>query len=640
MKKCKNHLKGYSLAELVLAIGIFAAISSMLVLLVVDATRTLENTRDRAKASQLTQDIYSSLKLIKSKTWYDLAIHTNEGPKHVEFLSGQYSIVDGETGQNGLTYSFTIDEVQRDIDRNIVDTGGLNDPHTRLINISVSWVDRIGKIHTITPQMYLNDWNTNSIVWTTQEDFDTGIYTETMSEMYEDGEVRLFSMKYSDWCSPTLSLSQHNLTRSGVASALFTIGDYVYMGTGENASGDAFAKVSIIGEPPKLEELGTYNGYKVYDVFGLNGYSLLATDSNSAELVILDISSASGIYTVFTTLDLPNPKTKQKYVYVYEDTGYITHDNNITLFNLTTLQQGVAPQILTTLNIGASGSAISDIYVDAEYIYVTLQNSTSDFFILENTPPYSLLGQIDIGSMNVTSLFISEDLTRAYIGTENNIGNEFFILDITNKNTTYPVVISADLGGTSVKALVSADGRVMIGGDNGQEYTVYVVEDELNMYQCGGLEIDSGINMLTLVKKDPALYTYILTGDSLKELQIIKGGPGGGGPEGEGYVEAGEYLSKIYDSGTQTSIYYVLSLTTEIPTKTSLQIQLRTSNDSSMTGSTWMGPDGTSNTSYGASGVYELPTSLYGRYFQYKAVFSSDTINTPLLKELIVNYEK
>ncbi len=179
----------------------------------------------------------------------------------------------------------------------------------------------------------------------------------------------------------------------------------------------------------------------------------------------------------------------------------------------------------------------------------------------------------------------------------------------------------------------------MIGGLGGQEYTVYDITDELNAYKCGGLEVDTGINMITLVKKSISLYTYILTGNSNAELQIIKGGPGGGGPDGEGYVEAGEYLSEIHDSVSDSSVYYILSLDADIPTGTSLKIQFRASSDPTMAGSTWVGPDGTSNTYYDSAGVFTLPT-LAGRYLQYKVIFSSDTINTPLLKELVINYEK
>ena len=640
MKISKKKLKGYSLAELVLAIGIFAIISSMLVFLVIDATRTLENTRTRSKASQLTQEVYTSLILVKSQGWYNIAKYTNDGIKHLEYADGTYNILDGETVQDNLTYSFTIEEVQRDTQRNLVTEGGTNDPHTRLISIYISWVDRIGKVHTINPQMYVNDWNTHSIVWTTQAEFDTGVFTETMSELIDDGEVRLFSMKYSDWCNPTLSLSAHDLTRSGVASALFTINDYVYMGTGGNQSGPAFSKVSVIGDPPVVSELGLYDGHKVYDVFGLNGYAIIGTDTNAKELVVLDISSPDNIYTEFTYLDLPNPGTKQKYVYVYENLGYITHDANITIFRVDNLQLNVTPTVVQTINVGGSNAVISDIYVDSQYIYVTTQGVTSDFYILQNSAPYSVLGQIDLGLLNASSLFISEDLNRAYIGTLNNTGNEFFILDISNKSGTYTVINSQDLGGMSVTALVSADKRVMIGGvSSGEEYVVYNISDEIHPFKCGGLNIDAGINMITLVTKEPNLYTYVLTRDSYKELQIIKGGPGGGGPDGEGYVEAGEYLSEIHDSASESSEYYILSLEADIPTGTSLKIQFRVSSDPTMTGSSWVGPDGTSNTYYDTAGVYTLPL-LAGRYLQYKVIFSSDTINTPLLKELIINYEK
>ncbi len=640
MKRSKNKLKGYSLTELVLAIGIFAIISSMLIFLVVDATRTLENTRTRSKASQLTQEIYTSLILIKSQGWYNIAKYTNDGSKHLQYADGTYNILDGEEVRDNLTYSFTIEEVQRDINRNLVTEGGSNDPHTRLITMNISWVDRIGKVHTINPKMYVNDWNTHSIVWTTQAEFDTGVFTETMSELIGDGEVRLFSMKYSDWCNPTLSLSAHDLTRSGIASALFTINDYVYMGTGGNQSGPAFSKVSVIGEPPVVSELGLYDGHKVYDVFGLNGYALIGTDTNAKELVVLDISSPDNIYTEFTYLDLPNPKTKQKYVYVYGNLGYITHDANITIFRVDNLQLNVTPTVVQTVNVGGIDAVISDLYVDSQYIYVTTQGVTSDFYILQNSAPYSILGQADLGLLNASSLFISENLSRAYIGTLNNTGNEFFILDISNKSGTYTVINSQDLGGMSVAALVSADERVMIGGvTSGEEYTVYNISDELHPFECGGLNIDAGINMITLVKKEVNLYTYVLTRDSYKELQIIKGGPGGGGPDGEGYVEAGEYLSEIHDSVSDSSEYYILSLDADIPTGTSLKVQLRTSGDPTMTGSIWIGPDGTSNTYYDSAGVFTLPT-LTGRYLQYKVIFTSDTINTPLLKELVINYEK
>lgn len=71
-----------------------------------------------------------------------------------------------------------------------------------------------------------------------------------------------------------------------------------------------------------------------------------------------------------------------------------------------------------------------------------------------------------------------------------------------------------------------------------------------------------------------------------------------------------------------------------------MQIQVRISDNPTMSGVQWQGPDGTSSSYYSTSGTYALPTGTKGRYFQYKADFEGDTINTPLLEELIVSYEK
>ncbi len=644
MKKYKNNLKGYSLAELVLAIGIFAAISSMLVLLVVDATRTLENTRDRAKASQLTQNIYSSLKLIKSKTWYELAIHTNDGPKHVEYISGEYVILDGEISQEELTYSFTINEVQRDINRQLVDIGGTTDPHTRLINIIVSWVDRIGKVHTINPKMYVNDWNTNSITWTTQLEFDTGIFTDTMSINEEGGEVSLQTMLYSDWCNPSPPNPENNyeLPGNGVPKTISTFNDTVIMGSGDNASGDPFIKVlateNLDTNMPVVSDQQFFETtYKTNDIFLLDDTTaLLGTDTNNSEVLILELNSSINQIGYF---DIPT-NTDANAISGYEDRGFVTAGNSLISFDIATILGSSSQPILETVSLGglANKTTATDIYIDEQYIYLTLSEHDNEFMIYQHTPNISFVGQANLGDLNATALFISEDKTKAFIGTENSSTlDEFYILDISNKSNI-SFIASRDLQGMSVNALVSIDDRVMIGGVGGQEYQVLDIENLQTPLTCGSLTLGVSINDISLVQTENSNYTYVLTTDGY--LQFIRGGKGGGGIGGDGYIESGEYLSEIYDSGSTTSVYYVLSLIADIPTGTFLKTQLRASNDASMIGSTWVGPDGTLNTYFDSSGVSYLPTSIYGRYFQYKTSFTSDTINTPLLKELIVNYEK
>lgn len=635
MEYFNKKLKGFSLAELVLAIGIFATISSMLVLIVVDSTRTLENTNIRSKATNLTQEIYNALIILKTEAWYNVARHTAQGPKHLLYDSGQYQIVDGEITQDTLSYYFTIDNVFRDINRNIVLSDGILDPHSRVISINISWQDRIGKTHTVNPKMYINDWNTNSIVWTTQDDFDSGAFTNTMSQSITDGEVRLLSMKYADWCNPSLSLSAFDLPQQGVAKTISTSGDKIYMGTGGNASGISFMDATVVGEPPVVTSGGLFDGYKTNDVFGLNGNALIATDTNSEEVVIIDLNTQP--YTKVGYFDTTGPQNATS-VYSINNIGFVTHANNLTLFDLSS-KSGLRPQIRTT-TVGTSTSLVTDMYVDENYVYLTVTNNQYEFLIYQYSPTLQLIGQGGIGTPSPTALFISEDKNRAYIGTSTNTDKEFFVLDISTKNTTYPTVVSYELGLLSVTSVIAVENRAIVGGYGGQEYVVLDIENETIPIQCGGLEIDTGINAMTLARQDPNVYTYILTGDANLELKIIRGGPGGGGPDGNGYLAYGEYVSEIYDTTSLTSEYYILSMNATIPTSTSLELQIRVSNNSDMSSSIWIGPDGTSDTYFSTTDIYDLPPFLIGRYFQYKAIFKSDTVQTPLLEELIINYEK
>jgi hypothetical protein len=636
MRDFRKNLKGYSLVELVLAIGIFAIISSMLVLLVVDATRTLDNTRTRARATHLTQEVSSALIMMKNQSWYQVARHTDKGEKYLEFMDGDYQILDGQGEQGELTYSFTITRAMRE-NGVIVASGGSLDPHTRLVSISVSWRDRLGREHNINPKIYINDWNTHSFISTTQEDFDLGLYTDI--ESITDGAIRLKEMEYADWCRPTLSMATYDLPRNGIATSISAYGQTVLMGTGGNASGLPFIKATVTEDPPGITVDESFSSQdKVNDVFLLDeNYALLATDTGSKEVIILDLNPSVQEVGLF---NIPI-QTRATTVYAYENKGFVTERNNLIIFDLTS-PLGSRPQ-LASISLGglANKTMATDIYVDEQYIYLTLDEHTQKFAIYQHSPTLQLVGQINLGDMGATALFISEDTTRAYVGTKDNAAHEFFILDITNKSS--PTLInSMDLGGISVRALISMDNRVMIGGTGGEEYKVIDITDENNLVQCGSLNIDTGINDIALVKTALNNYSYILTGNSNDELQIIRGGTGGGGADGLGYLPYGEYLSTIFDSQSEDSEYYIISITGSIPEGTSSKLQIRVGNNPDLSSTEWLGPDGTSSTYYESAGVFDLPPGLRGRYAQYKITLESDLNKefTPLIEEIVINYEK
>ena len=78
MNKLRRKVKGFSLAELILAIGIFASASTMLVSLVIESTKTLGNIYTRAQATQLVEEDYNSILLLKEDAWFNIARYTEE----------------------------------------------------------------------------------------------------------------------------------------------------------------------------------------------------------------------------------------------------------------------------------------------------------------------------------------------------------------------------------------------------------------------------------------------------------------------------------------------------------------------------------------------------------------------------------
>ncbi len=642
MNNKKKKLEGFSLAEIVLSIGLFAVMSSFLIFLMVDATRAYENIAKRTNAANLTKDIYSALKFVKSEEWFKISKETGGGEKHLEFVDGTYNITNGPGLQNSLNYFFTVSHTYRDNLGQIVTEGGTLDPHTRTIDINIQWRDRLGKLYTLTPKLFLNDWNINSVVFTSKADFDLGTYTDTLAQETYGGEVRLAPQRYFDWCRPSLSTYAFDLPGQGVAKTISSNGNTIYMGTGDNASGLSFVKATVT-EDVNGEPLVTINGSvdlgKTNDIQALtNGYVLVGSDTNSKEVSI--ISTQTTPFQEVGWYDLSGNVDGQ-HVAGYGNIGFVSYRNNVTLFDIT--EKTGSRSTLRSVSVGGGGALVTDLYVDESFMYVTVSGDTYNLKVYTYSPTITLIGKANLGSVTPTALFVSLDKNRAYVGTSANAGHEFYVLDISNKYTQYPLIFSYELGTLSVRSITAVEDRAMIGGEGGYgnpDYIVLDISTGTSATQCGQLSISTSINSMDLVILGEHLYTYVLTADSANELKVIEGGNGGGGEDGYGYLPSGQYLSRILDTTSETATFYTLTLETEIPTGSELRIQLRTSSSITMNDSTWVGPDNTSGTYYSTSGIYYLTTPLHGRYFQYKADFISNTDTTPLLKELSISYEK
>jgi hypothetical protein len=634
--------KGFSLAELLLGMALFALLITSVASFSIDAIRAVRNSSTKVVAAQRIQEMSNALLLNKDALWSLIVSNTGAGSKSLVYQNNTYVFQDGAVSDIGISLQFTIAQTYRDALGNIVASGGTLDVHTRTVIFTAQWTDFLGLPNSVASTVYVSDWNTLKLLQTTDTEFSAGTNNATVITKTSDGEVTMETVIYADWCNPALTQNSYDLPGQGIAKTISAQPGNIYMGTGSNSSGVSFARMSFVpSEPPSVSVLGVFDGYKTNAVFGSGNYAYLATQTNSKEVVILNVAT-----TPYTEIGYFNPpiNSEGKGVFVNGDLGIMATTSRLYTFDLTA-KTGARPSIGY---ISLSGT-VTDLFVRGNFAYVTLSNSTTEMQILDFTNPASIqsVGWFDLNNTSATTVFVNEDETRAYVGTSSTSSQrELFVVDVVNKSGSHTSIGSYETNGMTVKDVVVPAGSnraILVGSGGTEQYQVVTIDNETNPQYCGGLAVVNGVNAIAAVTETNGnVYSHVVTTNATTELRTIKGGPGGGGGSGYGYLSSGDYTSPVFDSTSPTAQYYSIEWSAAIPQNSGLKLQLRSSNDPTMTGSVWIGPDGTGATYFTSQTGTGLPQSLNNkRYFQYKAFFeSADNITTAILNQIEFTYQK
>jgi type II secretory pathway pseudopilin PulG len=638
----KKNLRSFSLAELLLSMGLFAILFSAVGIFANEALRSSKNSTTRIDAAQYVQEMQNAIILNKDSLWSRIVSNTATGDKHVVFNSNTYTIADGDVTLNGIVLKVEIEPVNRDTNGDIVTIGGTVDLHSRAIISRASWVDFIGMTNTLTSTFYVSDWNTIRFTDTRNTDFSQGIQDLTQVTTTGDGEVTMDTVQFADWCKPSLTITSHDLPGQGIAKSLYVEPGKIYMGTGSNSSGVSFARLQFNPiEPPTVSTIGIFDGYKTNAVYSDGTYAYLATQTNSKEVVILNISTLP-----YTEIGYFNPSVSSRGygIYVNGTVGFVATSNRIYAFNLTA-KTGSRP-VISYLTLRGT---VVDMFARGNYAYFALSNSDTELEIVDLTNPSSMksVGSIDLNNAAAKTVYVNTTGTRAYIGTgAQSYQAEFFIVDVSSKTGNKYPFSSYETSGMSPVDITAPDDskRAIVVGTGGTlQYQVISLENENAPVRCGGLTLANGANaVFSMIETNGNAYSYIVTSDTSSELKVIKGGPGGGNGQGIGYNETAQFTSRVFDSTSTTSQYYTIEWQASVPANTLLRFQLRSGTTTNLSAESWIGPDGTSATFFTSSQASVIPSVLSGkRYIQYRAYFaSSDQINTAVLNQLEMSYQK
>lgn len=637
----RKRIKAFSLAELLLSMGLFLLLVTSVATLSIDSVRAVRNSSSKVIAAQRIQELTNALFLNKDAMWSLIIANTGAGDKSLVYSANTYTFQAGAISDSDISVKFSISNVSRDGSGNIVTSGGTTDLHSRGILLTASWVDFLGITNVITNTVYMSDWNTIKLSQTTKADFDQGTNNLTVTTNTEGGEVSMESILYSDWCKPSLSLNMYDLPGQGIAKSVSAKPGNVYMGTGSNSSGVSFARMSFVpSEPPVVTVLGIFDGYKTNSIYGEGNYAYLATQTNSKEIVILDVSS-----TPYTEIGYFNPSinAQGRGVFVNGNIGIMATDNRLYTFNLTAKTGARAVISYITLR-----GTMTDMFVRGDFVYITLTAADTGLEILDISNPSSIqsVGWFDLSNSEAASVYVNEANTRAYVGTAAHVSvPEFFIVDVANKVGSHTAIGSYETNGMSALDIVvpeNSNRGIVVGFGGTEHYQVVTLNNEANPQYCGGLAIPGVQGIAAVTESNGNVYSHVVTSNSSSELRTIRGGAGGGGAGGFGYNTTADYTSKVFDTQSATTQYFTLEWNATIASNSGVKLQIRGSDVAGMTGSTWVGSDGTNSTYFTSQQIASLPATLNNRrYLQYKAYFNSDdTAHTSLFNQIEITYQK
>jgi type II secretory pathway pseudopilin PulG len=135
--------KGQSLMEVLIAIGIAAALIGSVVSTYVVSLRSNANARLSAIGTQLAQETYDNIKALSEADWHSIYLVTKGANYHLSLSGDSFIIIPGieTTEVDGVEYSrsFVVNNVQRGLGGDIVLSGGNDDPSTQKVTVTATW---------------------------------------------------------------------------------------------------------------------------------------------------------------------------------------------------------------------------------------------------------------------------------------------------------------------------------------------------------------------------------------------------------------------------------------------------------------------------------------------------------------------
>jgi len=326
MRLCIKKEWGYSIVELILAMGLATIIFPAILSGIVTTRQSKPQQIQLNQAQSLLTEAQEAVRSVRNNGWNIFAVN---GTYHPVVNGTSWSLSSGSEVINGITRQIVVASVYRNSTTGaIVSSGGILDPSTKLVTLTVSWTQP--NASSLITSSYLTRYKGN-LTWTqtTQADFTAGTLNNVQVTNTSGGEVKLANNNKAKWCSPAFSNATIDLPDgppvavSATASAVdINIPNDAFVATAPNDNSSiklAYVNVTANTATPVASLRGTFtldaskystpaavptgllitnsfktNDVKYYKSTGGNLYALLATNLPNQEIVAVKIKNSDG----------------------------------------------------------------------------------------------------------------------------------------------------------------------------------------------------------------------------------------------------------------------------------------------------------------------------------------------------------
>src|SRR3990167_65793 len=128
---------GQSLVELLVAVGLTSLMLPALITGIITSREGKPQRAARIRAISLLRETQEAVRSIRNRDWSNIAVN---GIYHPVISGNQWASASGSLTVNGFTRSYTVTNVNREVNGNIVQAPlGTVDQSTKKIDFTVSW---------------------------------------------------------------------------------------------------------------------------------------------------------------------------------------------------------------------------------------------------------------------------------------------------------------------------------------------------------------------------------------------------------------------------------------------------------------------------------------------------------------------